>query len=140
MQRTRHGTRFRVSRIRPWAVGGAKPLRHQGCPISKFLKQTIGHTCIGLFVGSGWSFIWRSDLPPAPRCTGHSCIRASLRVEKNEPSTLILSFFTLVLALLSLYRSMRVVESACWLLEPEFVGGSTLILWLGWGDLPSHPC
>ena len=29
---TRHGTRSPVSRITPWAEGGAKPLSHQGCP------------------------------------------------------------------------------------------------------------
>ena len=33
MQGVRHGTRSRVSRITPWAEGGAKPLRHPGCPI-----------------------------------------------------------------------------------------------------------
>ena len=27
------GTRFRVSRITPWAEGSAKPLSHPGCPI-----------------------------------------------------------------------------------------------------------
>ena len=32
MQGARCGTRSRVSRITPWAAGGAKPLRHQGCP------------------------------------------------------------------------------------------------------------
>ena len=32
MQGARHGTRPRVSRIRPWAEGGAKPLSHLGCP------------------------------------------------------------------------------------------------------------
>ena len=26
------GTRSQVPRITPWAAGGAKPLRHQGCP------------------------------------------------------------------------------------------------------------
>ena len=30
-QGARHGTRFRVSRIRPWAKGGAKPLSHPDC-------------------------------------------------------------------------------------------------------------
>ena len=31
-QGARHGTPSRVSRIIPWAAGGAKPLRHWGCP------------------------------------------------------------------------------------------------------------
>ena len=29
----------RVSRIRPWAEGGAKPLHHQGCPTTDNLKN-----------------------------------------------------------------------------------------------------
>ena len=37
MQGARHGTQSQVSRIRPWAKGGAKPLSHPGCPINKFL-------------------------------------------------------------------------------------------------------
>ena len=32
MQGARRGTPSRVSRIRPWAEGGAKPLSHPGCP------------------------------------------------------------------------------------------------------------
>ncbi|XP_038400680.1 cyclin-dependent kinase inhibitor 3 isoform X2 [Canis lupus familiaris] len=32
MQGARRGTRSRVSRITPWAAGGAKPLHHWGCP------------------------------------------------------------------------------------------------------------
>ena len=32
MQGARHGAGSRVSRIRPWAAGGAKPLSHWGCP------------------------------------------------------------------------------------------------------------
>ena len=32
MQGARRGTRSRVSRIRPWAEGGAKLLSHLGCP------------------------------------------------------------------------------------------------------------
>ena len=32
MQGARHGTRSQVSRITPWAAGGAKPLCPQGCP------------------------------------------------------------------------------------------------------------
>ena len=31
-QGAQHGTRFWVSRITPWAEGGAKPLRPPGCP------------------------------------------------------------------------------------------------------------
>ena len=33
MQGARRGTPIRVSRIRPRAAGGAKPLRHRACPI-----------------------------------------------------------------------------------------------------------
>ena len=33
MQGARRGTRSRVSRITPWAEGGAKLLSHPGCPI-----------------------------------------------------------------------------------------------------------
>ena len=29
----RRGTRSQVSRITPWAQGGAKPLGHPGCPV-----------------------------------------------------------------------------------------------------------
>ena len=32
VQGARRGTRSRVSRITPWAEGGAKPLSHPGCP------------------------------------------------------------------------------------------------------------
>ena len=32
MQGARHGTGYWVSRIRPWAEEGAKPLAHPGCP------------------------------------------------------------------------------------------------------------
>ena len=39
MQGTLCGTRSGVSRITPWAEGGAKPLGHQGCPPLKVLKQ-----------------------------------------------------------------------------------------------------
>ena len=42
MQGARLGTRSRVSRITPWAAGGTKPLSHQGCPLSKFLKSQYG--------------------------------------------------------------------------------------------------
>ena len=39
MQGARHGTRPQVSRIGPWAEGGAKPLGHPAAPIGCF------HTC-----------------------------------------------------------------------------------------------
>ena len=32
MHGARRGIRSQVSRIRPWAEGGAKPLSHPGCP------------------------------------------------------------------------------------------------------------
>ena len=32
MPGAQHGTQFQVSRIRPWAEGGTKPLSHLGCP------------------------------------------------------------------------------------------------------------
>ena len=38
MQGAWRGTRSRVSRITPWAEGGAKPLRHPGCPRFLFLN------------------------------------------------------------------------------------------------------
>ena len=31
MQGARRGTRSQVSRVTPWAAGGAKPLSHPGC-------------------------------------------------------------------------------------------------------------
>ena len=37
MQGAQCGTHSRVSRIKPQAAGGAKPLRHQGCPPCQFL-------------------------------------------------------------------------------------------------------
>ena len=37
MQGARHGTRSWVSRITPWAAGGAKLLRHRGCPKFRIL-------------------------------------------------------------------------------------------------------
>ena len=39
MEGARCGTRSQVSRIRPWAEGGAKPLSHQGCPILHIFKK-----------------------------------------------------------------------------------------------------
>ena len=40
-----NGTRSRVSRITPWAAGGAKPLGHWGCPHDNF-------DCVPLLPGS----------------------------------------------------------------------------------------
>ncbi|CAK7310115.1 hypothetical protein VULLAG_LOCUS15153 [Vulpes lagopus] len=42
MQRARRGIRSRLSRITPWAAGGAKPLRHLGCPKTIFLPEESG--------------------------------------------------------------------------------------------------
>ena len=36
MQGARRGTGSQVSRIRPWAEGGAKPPSYPGCPASDF--------------------------------------------------------------------------------------------------------
>ena len=44
-QGARHGTRFWVSRIRPWAEGGAKLLSHPGCPNYNLIKKT-GHVAL----------------------------------------------------------------------------------------------
>ena len=41
MQGARRDTQSRVSRITPWAEGGAKPLRHQGCPRPHTLKTFL---------------------------------------------------------------------------------------------------
>ena len=40
MQGARRGTRSQVSRITPWAAGGAKPLSHQGCPIILYVSKS----------------------------------------------------------------------------------------------------
>ena len=40
LQRARRGTRSRVSRITPWAAGGAKPLGHWGCPETLMINKT----------------------------------------------------------------------------------------------------
>ena len=47
MQGAQRGTWSRVSRIRPWAEGGAKPLSHPGCP-SIFLLENGHHIVIFL--------------------------------------------------------------------------------------------
>ena len=39
MQGAQRGTPSRVSRIRPWAEGGAKPLSHLGCPRRGFEEE-----------------------------------------------------------------------------------------------------
>ena len=39
VQGAQHGPRSPVSRIRPWAEGGAKPLSHPGCPTSILKKK-----------------------------------------------------------------------------------------------------
>ena len=36
MQGARRGIQFQISRIRPWAEGGAKPLSHPGSPTFPF--------------------------------------------------------------------------------------------------------
>ena len=43
MQGAQRGTRSRVSRITPWAEGGAKPLSHQGCPLVRFPELGVSH-------------------------------------------------------------------------------------------------
>ena len=42
MQGAGHRTWSQVSRIRPWAEGGATPLSHQGCPIFLLFKEVLG--------------------------------------------------------------------------------------------------
>ena len=44
IQGAQHGTGSWVSRIRPWAEGGAKPLGHPGCPDFQILERQCG-TC-----------------------------------------------------------------------------------------------
>ena len=39
MQGARCGTQSQVSRITPWAKGGAKPLSHQGRPVKQFFNR-----------------------------------------------------------------------------------------------------
>ena len=39
MQGARRGTRSRVSRVTPWAEGGAKLLSHPGCPLIILNKE-----------------------------------------------------------------------------------------------------
>ena len=42
MQGARCGTQSRVSRIRPWAEGGAQLLSHPGCPKAENLDESEG--------------------------------------------------------------------------------------------------
>ena len=42
MKEARRGTPSRVSRITPWAAGGAKPLRHRGYRLISVFKHGIG--------------------------------------------------------------------------------------------------
>ena len=64
MQRAWRGTRSRVSRIMPWAVGSAKPLYHQGCPVYYLLYLGIllplGQCTFTSDVPEG--HVWLSDL------------------------------------------------------------------------------
>ena len=41
MQGPQRETQSRVSRIKPWAEGGAKPLSHPGCPGLGFFKSRL---------------------------------------------------------------------------------------------------
>ena len=43
MQGALHGTRSGVSRITFWAEGGAKTLRHPGCPVTFILMIKVLH-------------------------------------------------------------------------------------------------
>ena len=40
-QGAQRGTQSQVSRIRPWAEGGAKPTSHRGCPKLGFFGKDI---------------------------------------------------------------------------------------------------
>ena len=55
MQEARCGTRSWVSRITPWAAGGAKPLCHQGCP------PRLISSCLMAMID------FRHDLPYTPK-------------------------------------------------------------------------
>ena len=48
MQGAGRGTRSQVPMITPWAAGGAKPLRHRGCPMLDFL--TLSSTSLKIFL------------------------------------------------------------------------------------------
>ena len=50
MQGARRGTQSWVSRITPWAAGGAKPLRHRGCPVVDDLKYAFNSTFRDIWV------------------------------------------------------------------------------------------
>ena len=49
MHRAWRGTRSRISRITPWAAGGAKPLRHRGCLIFSFLWPFLSFSSLNYF-------------------------------------------------------------------------------------------
>ena len=50
LQEARYGTQSWVSRITPWAAGGAKPLRHGGCRRERILSRF--HTQCGALLGA----------------------------------------------------------------------------------------
>ena len=50
MQEAQCGTPSQVSRITPWAEGGAKPLGQWGCPFSILVKVTIIYSLSHPFV------------------------------------------------------------------------------------------
>ena len=52
MQGNWRGTQSRVSRIRPWAEGGAKPLSHPGCPKTQSWTELV---CLVFWRGLGLS-------------------------------------------------------------------------------------
>ena len=66
MQGARRGTQSQVSRIRPWAENGAKPLSPPGCPQTLILNQSQ-YTVLaelvwfGLRTVNGYCFCFSSD-------------------------------------------------------------------------------
>ena len=65
MQGAWRGTRSRVSRIRPWAEGGAKPLSHPGCPSTGTSVFTVRASYLGHLV--------KTQIP-GPTCRGSEII------------------------------------------------------------------
>ena len=55
MQGARRGTRFRVSRITPWAEGGTKPLNPPGCPRLAFFYKMCPNVTDSRNPASGWN-------------------------------------------------------------------------------------
>ena len=53
MQGAPCGTRSQVSRITPWAEGGAKPLSHQGCPRHLTINHRLLSGAIDMYQGMG---------------------------------------------------------------------------------------